>query len=293
MNKKIALSSLSIMAALALIGGATFAFFSDTETSTGNTFTAGSLDLQIGNESYYNLVAQDGANGTANTSWELDDLTDQLFFNFLDVKPGDLGEDTISVAVDDNPAWSCANVQITSNSDNGITEPEDEADGTPNNTADGTADGDLAGELNFVFWTDDGDNVLETDEVDDIFVQGPADNVLNGGTVALVDSNTDNLSTTDNPLDTEGGMDPDETYFIGKAWCFGEFGNFATTAAAPGAGDPTLNAGVTCEGANVGNIAQSDTLVGDISFYATQVRNNEDFVCSSSVFPTPAPTVAP
>ena len=49
MNTKIALSGLSIFAALALVGGATFAFFSDSGTSSGNVFGSGSIDLKLGN----------------------------------------------------------------------------------------------------------------------------------------------------------------------------------------------------------------------------------------------------
>ena len=49
MNTKIALSGLSIFAALALVGGATFAFFSDSGTSSGNTFATGSMDLKLAN----------------------------------------------------------------------------------------------------------------------------------------------------------------------------------------------------------------------------------------------------
>lgn len=47
MNTRIALSSLSIMAALALMGGAAFAFFSGTASSTNNIFAAGTLGLQL------------------------------------------------------------------------------------------------------------------------------------------------------------------------------------------------------------------------------------------------------
>jgi len=47
MNSKILLSGATAAAAAALIIGATFAYFSDTETSTGNTFTAGTLDVEI------------------------------------------------------------------------------------------------------------------------------------------------------------------------------------------------------------------------------------------------------
>ena len=47
--KKIILSLSVIAVAAAVVVGATTAFFSDTETSTGNTFTAGSIDLKIDN----------------------------------------------------------------------------------------------------------------------------------------------------------------------------------------------------------------------------------------------------
>lgn len=62
------------------------AFFSDTETSTGNVLSAGTIDLQIGNTSYYN------GQESQNTSWSLDDINNKLFFNFIDIKPGDIGK---------------------------------------------------------------------------------------------------------------------------------------------------------------------------------------------------------
>src|SRR3989304_9639036 len=98
-NSKVLLSGATILAAAALIIGGTFAFFSDTETSTGNVFAAGELDLKVDNTSYYNGVLQDGAGDTVDTTWISTDLTNELFFNFTDVKPEDLGEDTISLVI--------------------------------------------------------------------------------------------------------------------------------------------------------------------------------------------------
>ncbi len=49
-NKKITLSALSIVTALALTAGATYAFFTDQATSTGNTFSTGNANLQIGQD---------------------------------------------------------------------------------------------------------------------------------------------------------------------------------------------------------------------------------------------------
>ncbi|MDI6689522.1 MAG: TasA family protein [Actinomycetota bacterium] len=54
MNLRILKSILIIITILTLVGGATVAYFTDTETSTGNTFTAGTFDLKVAdnNEDY-------------------------------------------------------------------------------------------------------------------------------------------------------------------------------------------------------------------------------------------------
>ena len=46
--KTILMSVMAIAIVVGLVGVGTFAYFSDTETSTGNTFTAGTLDLAVG-----------------------------------------------------------------------------------------------------------------------------------------------------------------------------------------------------------------------------------------------------
>lgn len=46
-NKRIAISLMSIAASFAVMGGATFAFFSDNETSSNNAFSAGSLEISL------------------------------------------------------------------------------------------------------------------------------------------------------------------------------------------------------------------------------------------------------
>jgi predicted ribosomally synthesized peptide with SipW-like signal peptide len=46
--KKLLIVAMSCLLCLGLVGGA-FAYFTDTETSTGNTFTAGTLDLKMSN----------------------------------------------------------------------------------------------------------------------------------------------------------------------------------------------------------------------------------------------------
>ena len=122
--KKILLSLLSISAVAIVAVAATGAFFSDTETSKDNILQAGSLDLGIDNESFYNGQPNPGTSWT--TSFDLDScqtdpgvgpLVPCLFYNFTDIKPGDFGEDTISVLVNDNDAWVCTQTTITSDDD--------------------------------------------------------------------------------------------------------------------------------------------------------------------------------
>jgi spore coat-associated protein N len=55
--KRILISFMTIAVVSALIGGGVYAYFSDTETSAGNTFTAGTLDLQVDGENPWTSTA--------------------------------------------------------------------------------------------------------------------------------------------------------------------------------------------------------------------------------------------
>lgn len=273
--KKILLS----IAMLGVVGafsiGATTAIFSDEEASTGNTFTAGAIDLQIDNESYYNGELNKG------TTWlELADLDDgngpgeggeYLFFDFGDVKPGDYGEDTISLHVQDNDSWLCVDVTLRSDDDNGLTEPE-EGDG---DATDGAGNGELADAIDFIWWADDGDNVFEDDET--LLPAGPLGNldVDETATVALADSSV-------NIWDGDGPLPGDSVRYVGKAWCLGDL---VTAPVAQGDNDPLVDPGFTCDGAPVNNVTQTDSMTADIVFYAEQSRHNDQFLCSGEPAP--------
>ncbi|MFH1648199.1 MAG: TasA family protein [Patescibacteria group bacterium] len=244
MNKKIlvSLSVITVVAAIAV--GGTIAYFSDTETSTGNTFTAGSLDLKIDSQCSYNGVAGDqcGVWGQTNGG---EDIVGQKFFSFTDVKPGDSGENTISLHVYNNNAYICASISNLTNADNGCTEPEGDVDNTCNNP--GPGEGELQNALVMSIWRDNGavanscNNIKDADE--DYLVENvnPQE-----GTWALYDSNT-------------GPLAGDTTTCIGVSWSLP---------------------------ASVENIVQTDSLSGDISFYAEQSRNNENFVCGQEAGPS-------
>lgn len=257
--KKIILS-LSILAAVgAVVMAGTSALFSDTETSTGNVFTAGSLDLKIDNTQHYNgnvcALNQAGAyvwtglstypvpNTLCDGTWTLKDLNLEKFFNFLDVKPGDLGENTISLHVVNNNAWAC--VEITN------------AIGQPTN--------DFATHMEFFAWRDDGDNIFEPFDNEVAYTEIPVSGsaLLNGNMkFALADS------STGAPIVGGDLTDTTKTKYIGLAWCAGTMDINQTSGA------------ITCDGSSMGNESQEGSLLADISFTVEQARGNPDFLCS-------------
>jgi len=267
--KKIILSITSIIFASAILAGGTGAFLSDTEKSTGNTFASGIIDLKVDNESY---ITDEWGNlaFSSSTSWSLSPLAGKLFFNFPDVKPGDIGEDTISLHVNNNNAWACMNMLITSTLENGQTGPEDLIDPTGNNNG-----GELQENLYFKFWADDGDNVYEQGEY--IFKRGWAKNIFNGGNWALADSKTNIWSGS-------GPLLGNTVKYIGKAWCFGDMSEAPVAQdgfGKTGSNGPLVRGtGFVCEGERIGNIVQSDSITVDVTFSVIQSRNNSKFLCS-------------
>ncbi len=252
--------SLSVIAAVsAAVVGGTGAFFSDTETSTGNTFTAGAIDLKVDSQQHYNgnvcvlneSEAEDAPeyvwSGTSeypvvgtecNGTWAETDLgITHKFFDFDDVKPGDEGENTISLHVINNDAWVCATVSNLVDADNSLTEPETPVD------ADGMVSGELKEAMIVTIWSDNGQS------------GGVAgDNVQNGTEPTLFSGQAQNgtwpLYT---PATTVTPLAGDTTGYLGVAW--------------------SLPIGT-------GNEAQTDSLSADISFNVAQARNNPNFTCT-------------
>lgn len=295
--KKTLMSILTIGTIALVAYAGTTAFFSDEETSTGNTFQAGAIDLLIDSEAHYNgMVCTMGQGGStwqpeANVtpapghypavgtacggtwaSTDLDTLSSSAFFNYSDIKPGDTGENTLSITVKDNDAYVCMHIGNMQDSDNDMTEPEGEVDLD-------LASGELAENLHFTAWLDqgtilgfgqpedegEGDNKWQGAQAEPLLFSnesGPASDVLGGKTYTLADANS-----VFDPF--AGGI----THYIGLQWCAGTM----TIA-----GDA-----ISCNGASMGNEAQTDSLTADIHFYAEQSRNNPNFSCANVVWPTP------
>lgn len=279
----------------ALAFGATNAFFSDVESSTANTFAAGAIDLKVDNESYYNgnvctnigteevpeYVWQGDAPypeaGTAcDTSFGESDLDDGLlFFNFTDLKPDDEGEDTISLHVHNNDAYACLDMSLTSNDDKSSTEPELLVPDTEDEV-DNTWDGELAQNIQMFWWADDGDNVYEEGETP---LTGEVRTLYNLAFGAFSIPLADSVTNVWNPL-TPGPIPGDEVTYIAKAWCFG---NLTLDPVEAGEGvNPSVDAGVRCDGAGLNNLTQTDSATLDVAFRVVQARHNETFTCNAT-----------
>jgi predicted ribosomally synthesized peptide with SipW-like signal peptide len=270
--KKIVVSLSIIAVAAAIAIGGTVAYFSDTEVSSGNTFTAGTLDLTIDNECWLGgeYVYESDCN------WELKDLEEGIdfFFNFSDLKPGDWGEDTVSLHVT-NDAWACVVIYPISNDDVDCTEPEmidEEGYGCYEPNEDDW-DGDLAQNLAFFFWADICDDPqYEAIPGDNIYQEGCDWDLMYGYASDILYYNPYGVVyTLASPYENNmGGYSGEpliggEDYYIGKTWCFGEWDYDGE--------------GYFCDGSLVNNASQSDAFTGDIIFYAEQSRNNPDFSC--------------
>jgi len=256
--KKIIIS-LSVIAAVAAVAiGATTAFFSDTETSKGNVFTAGAIDLTVDSTCHYFQLDTQGqptievgcGDGVEHGNWSATDLgADYKFFNFSDVKPGDSGENTISLHVNNNDAWVRLVIKDLTDLDNSCTEPEDAMD----NTCDDTQElgGELRENLLFSMWVDEGvtpgfglvQGVADIGEGDNIWQSGEPELIFEG----MIDSNgTAGEGISEIwalPYPLLGG----QTAYFGVAWNL-----------------PFLT----------GNEVQTDSMSATMEFQVQQVRNN-------------------
>ncbi|MFC7097899.1 SipW-dependent-type signal peptide-containing protein [Halobaculum marinum] len=109
-------------------GLGTTAYFSDTESFSGNSLQAGSLDLLVDYEATYD---SDGAveNLAEQSAGTVDGEPAGMFYMLDDVKPGDSGSVKFCFEIDDNPSymWACGDL---TEAENGMTEPEMDVDET-------------------------------------------------------------------------------------------------------------------------------------------------------------------
>lgn len=250
---------------------------STTEISFADLGTENSLGTFLDDVDVHELVCpateSDELIGTpCDGTWSLTDLENGVhkFFNFNDVKPGDVGEDTVSLHVYDNDAWGRMKIDVTKDEDNTCTNSEEIAENNACVAPNGP--GELRENLNFTIWLDEGtmpgfqgkgtdpgegDNVKQAGEIElvapgEIDASGETHNIWTGLALAYA---THSCTVADghtnyglcNGLAVDGRMVGSTTYYFGIGWDLP-----ATT----------------------GNEAQTDVFVGDISFEIEQVRNN-------------------
>jgi uncharacterized protein YegL len=197
-------------------------------------------------------------------TWPISLATEQpvigKFINLTDIKPGDQGENTVSMHVYTNDVWACVGMANLHNDDNGLTSPEFLA----GDTTDGVGNGELAENMYFYAWKDDGDNVYEAGE--QALTPNPVPgSAITAGTWALADATTGGVP-----------LAGDVTQYVGLAWCAGEMIVDGNT--------------ISCSNETMGNEAQTDSFMADMKLSVVQARNNANFVCVKEEEPTPTPT---
>ena len=262
-------SSILLVGTMVVLAGGVGAYLEE-NGATGETLATGVIDLKIDNESY--VTNNEGKLVfSPTTSWRAKNLTGELFFDFDDVKPGDLGEDTISLHTNKEKAWSCMKVALTE------------------------TEGELQEGLFFAFWADDGDNVFETDEK--IFKKGKAGEIFDNTWWTLADSKSniwqkegwDNSYKYEQKWNTNYSCKPipeKSVKYVGKIWCFGEA--LESPIAQDGKGKILSNGplergtGWKCQGEDLLNEYQKDSISLDVSFLAMQAKVQNQFVCGEN-----------
>lgn len=189
--KTIIRSAVLVFALAAVFGGATVAYLSDAETSEGNVFTAGSIDLKV------DAYVADG-DGTLISGFDAKDLNGETIFTLSDIKPSDNGRLKFSLHITDNPAWACVLFNGTDD-ENGLKEPESQLGDTD-------ATGELSDAISVTAWIDGGDGNFTGS--DTIVYNGPLKNLK----IVAADSETADAIAA-------GG-----TRWVAMRWCAGTQG---------------------------------------------------------------------
>lgn len=228
----------------------------DTTGATFGTFTTGGIDLKIDSKGWYN------GQPVPSATWALKGLTPGVdkFFNFDDIKPGDFGCETISMHVKKGDAWLCLDFKNLKNLENGMNEPESVVDLN-------AMQGDLAQNLQFFGWIDPNGNGIYNN----------GEKILFGTSTKA--ASTVLASTTYSVGDSGGGgsCKPGQTKYVSMCWC---------------AGILTVNTQtgkMTCDGSQLGNIAQTDVMSVDVQIRALDSTGNSKFLCNPKPPPPPKP----
>jgi len=219
--------------------------------AAGSTFATGQgqskLELTISSSAVYNDAAQPALN------WSLKNLVPGVdrFFDFNNLLPGDEGTHRIGVRVEKNAAYACLDFTNLVDDENDVVEPELLAgDITPDA-------GELSQYTNVFAWRDsNGDGIFTTGE-EPLFGNTPKTAIvaLNDATYPLADASTGTV------------YDKNSTNYLGFAWCVGVMTVDLSTGE------------IACEGEEVGNIVQTDSMTLDVTIRAVAAIGRPGFYC--------------
>lgn len=185
--KKILISLMTIAMMAALIGGGVFAYFNDVESSTGNSFTAGTLDLTV-----------DGQNPWASTK-----------ITAANMKPGSSGAVDCTLVNAGNLAGTLTvDIKALVDSQGTCTEPEcvNEGGTYSGGVCTGNTPVNLSTKMDMVIWVDDGAG------------GGTANNGVRDGTEQQLFSGTLAAADVAVPWTVTGGLSAGATTYIGISY---------------------------------------------------------------------------
>jgi spore coat-associated protein N len=185
--KRILISFMTMALVGALVGGGVYAYFSDTETSAGNTFTAGTLDLTV-----------DGANPWASTK-----------ITVANMKPGSSGAVDCTLVNAGNLAGSLTvDIKALVDSQGTCNEPEcvNEGGTYSGGACTGNTPVNLSTKMDIVVWVDNGAG------------GGTANNSVKDGTEQQLFSGTLADADVAVPWTVTGGLGAGTTTYIGISY---------------------------------------------------------------------------
>jgi hypothetical protein len=291
------LAIITLVAIGAVIGAR--ALFNDTEQSAGNNITAGDLNLIVGSTCHYNgkVCALGDAgkyywSGTEEEcfcSWSAKDLSGELFFNLPNVMPGDNGENTVNLKVEDNDAWICGIAKNITSDDNGCTNSESKIDSTC-----GAGEGELDDNLFFTAWKDaDCDNVLDLPIAGVPEVPAHCESITENPSFQQICASSGDIQQTCEALTffecvwipyqpaVPGQLGEqvlaENQKAVSSLWPIAD----ATTGSGPIKAGENYCLGISWNvPLETGNIIQTDSVKGDMEFFAVQSDNMADFSCA-------------